>query len=66
MKVERAMGIEPMLVVWDTNKEWPLTGKRSRDLEGPFVADFTRTPVSAFPPCLEATTNTRPIADTVR
>ena len=41
------MGIELMLVVWDTNKEWPLTGKRSRDLEGPFVADGTRSRMSA-------------------
>lgn len=23
-KMERVIGIEPMLVVWDTKKEWPL------------------------------------------
>jgi hypothetical protein len=32
------MGIEPMLVVWDARKEWPLTGSFRCVLEGPLLA----------------------------
>jgi hypothetical protein len=26
LELERVMGIEPMRVVWDKRKEWPLSG----------------------------------------
>jgi hypothetical protein len=37
------MGIEPMLVVWDKRKEWPLPGSCRCILEGPLVADHAPT-----------------------
>jgi hypothetical protein len=44
-EVERVMGIEPTLVVWDTRKEWPLPG-RSRVREGPLVSVLTQSRMS--------------------
>ena len=35
-KVERVMGIEPTLLVWDTRKEWPLPGIGRRSLNDCF------------------------------
>jgi hypothetical protein len=40
--VERVMGIERTLVVWDKRKQWPLPGSCRCVLEGPLLADLNR------------------------
>ncbi len=41
------MGTEPTLVVRDTHKEWPFSGIGAQLREGPLLAEFTSTRMSA-------------------
>jgi len=47
-KLGRVMPIEPMLEVWNKRKEWPLPGSCRCVLEGPLLADSTRSRTSAY------------------
>ena len=47
-KLERVMGIDFTLVLWDKRKQWPLPGRCRRVLGGPVLAAYGQRSMSAF------------------
>jgi hypothetical protein len=46
MRLERVMGIETTLVIWDKRKQWPLSRSCRCVLKGPLLADYGRIAAS--------------------